>query len=395
MTNIQNKWLYAIIAFSINLWNFAYLDLKIYQLVHLVIFIFILFYTYKSYKTNIINQNNILVLLMCALPIFSIISCKILHNQSIVTSIIVWRMHIGWLIYYVLWYKNIKIKDIYKVILFISIIYTAITLLQQFTYPIAPFGARTFGSGYDEKFNGEVESRMGFYRFVVGGVYYTGISLLLYWGKHKKHIKSTKGLLISLLFILAIIANGYRNIIIAIIFSLIYCKWGIKKTLKYFILFFPISVILFSSIFTGLLTTASEDIENSRAVSYVYFFNEYSNNWFSILFGNGVSHDSSQYGEYFEELFANKIICSDTGLLGATYYWGGIYIVVYLFLLTKLLVNKYLDRCYKSVFIFILIPSWTMLPMWEIQGCILHGIIIYLAHRNIYDNLKINSNDMQ
>ena len=140
-------WLLFILIASINFWSFSWLDLKIYQYIHLIVLAYILFVVLKKCRVKIPDCIHCKeVFLMMVLPLLSVYSCYILHGQSITSSLIVYRMHLGWLLYFVLWYKKVTELTIYKVILFIAVGYSLLTIIQQVTYPFAPFGDRTLGT---------------------------------------------------------------------------------------------------------------------------------------------------------------------------------------------------------------------------------------------------------
>ena len=102
----KTSWLLWCMIFLFNLWSFSWVDLKTFQYIHLLIIIFFLITLLKKR----IEKNSTIfshwILLFMVLPLLSVPACKILNNQPIIDSLIVYRMHLGWLMYFVLSIKN-------------------------------------------------------------------------------------------------------------------------------------------------------------------------------------------------------------------------------------------------------------------------------------------------
>ena len=383
-------WLLFTIVFSINLWALVWFDIKFYQYIHLFIMLFFIW-------NVIINTNKRLdqcfskpfVLALLLLPLLSVYSCKVLHNQSITASLIVWRMHIGWLLYFILWYKKINEQQCIKIICYIGIIYTLITLVQQITYPFAPFGERTIGSGYIENVaGGAIEKRLGFYRFMVGGISYAIAAFFICLAKkaHYKHMN-----LLVLCLVIGIIACGNRqtmaSVFVAYWFYVLY-RNNIKYRIVYTILIVCIILFLYSfrETLLGSLANVSEDLETGRSFSYIYYFNEYISNPLSIFLGNGVGHESSEYGSdviYFDN---HRVILSDIGMMGTLYYWGIIYVLTYFIAVFRFLKNRYLDSHLKAIMLTHILVSWISTPLWEFGGIIFQALLFYYCDINIKKN---------
>lgn len=400
-TSFPNKekipnWLFYITIFSTNLWALSWFDLKIYQIFHLTIMIFLVWniFKYNKKKENYQYFSKLSVIALCLLPLLSVYSCEVLHGQSIIASLTVWRMHLGWLLYFVLYYKKINEQQCIKIICYIGIIYALITLLQQITYPFAPFGERTVGSKYAEVlFDGIVEKRMGFYRFGVGGLEYATAALFIciaqkFSNKHRKFI--------ILCLALGIIACGNRQTMASVFVA--YCYYilyrnNVKHKLLYIIFISSIIFILYSYRTTlfGSLTNVAEDLETGRSFSYIYYFNEYISSSLSIICGNGVGHASSSYGS--ETIYFNNkmVVLADIGMLGTLYYWGLIYVLTYILAIIRFLQNKYLDIHIKAIMLAPLLVSWISTPLWEFNGFLCQALLFYYADINIKNNKSLNN----
>lgn len=303
-------------------------------------------------------------------------------------------MHLGWLVYFVLWYKKVSAQKLLKVIFVVAVIYSVITLLQQVTYPaFAPFGGRTIGTGYAEHFSGGVEKRMGFYRFCVGGSHYCMMASLLLYGLSKSFADKRK-ICLLVIFLLAIVAMGSRTTLLclALSFSLLYLwkKESKNKFLKFFLLALAAYFVsTFASQIFGQLANVQDDLEEGRMESYLYYGQELVSDKICMIFGNGLPHAGSRYGQYTDWLNQNyHIIWADVGFLGTAYNWGLLYVVFYFFVSLRFLFNKYLDISYKAIMLLPLFVCWVQSPLWEFGGFVYQGILFYLCDVNILENKK-------
>ena len=134
------------------------------------------------------------------------------------------------------------------------------------------------------------------------------------------------------------------------------------------------------------MANVSEDLETGRSFSYIYYFNEYISNPLSIFLGNGVGHESSEYGSdviYFDN---HRVILSDIGMMGTLYYWGIIYVLTYFIAVFRFLKNRYLDSHLKAIMLTPILVSWISTPLWEFGGIIFQALLFYYCDINIKKN---------
>lgn len=169
------------------------------------------------------------------------------------------------------------------VVVCMGLIYAFIVLLQQITYPFAPFGERTLGTAYANRFEDGVERRFGFYRFAVGGYVFAVFALLLYFA----HQWRTNKIIVILLFF-SIIATGNRQTIVSTLIAIVcYYILNVRTRKKYFY----ISILLILALFVyncvtkigGIFANVSDDLEEGRMHSYIYYYNEITNNFVSFF----------------------------------------------------------------------------------------------------------------
>lgn len=379
----KKNWLVIALLTITNFLSFSYIELKTYQLFHLVILSYFLYVIIANKPSKVKLEHRKFVIAMMFLPMFSLYTCKIFHQQDYLLSIIIYRMHFGWLIYYVLLIKKVPEKIVINAISIIGILFAIITICQQLTYPFAPFGMRTLGTDYTKFINGEVERRFGLYRFLLEGSVY---AIYLYFIELSDSVKSWKRILFLFLILISIFAQGSRQFLFSVLFATCFFYYKNNKRLAIFAgLILSLSIIINLTILKNSAFELTSDFEDGRSFSYIYYFNELIKSPLLILFGNGLPH-SNAAGNIPIYIDGRQPTISDIGLLGTVYYWGCLYVGCYLLLMFRFLFNKHLDTKYKCMIIAVLIPSWVGTPLWEIQGMISQAILIYLCDLNIYQN---------
>lgn len=382
-------WLLWCFIFLYNCWSFSWIDNKIFQYIHLIIitfFIITIFNTRKGKNHAIFSKQ---IKLFIILPLLSIPACYILNGQAIENSIIVYRMHLGWLLYFVLYAKKTTEEQIIRVITCMALIYAFLVLIQQVTYPFAPWGERTLGTLYAENFANGVERRFGFYRFMVSGHVFAFFALLLIIA----HRWETKKIIVVFL-ILSIIATGNRQTIVSA-FAAISFYYIFSKDNKNKLLYICLLVILFITFsvygneIMGDRANISEDLEEGRMHSYIYYYDKITDNYMAFFWGNGLPSPHSLYGKTPDYFMNKPVTPSDIGMLGTWYYWGGIYVCTYLFFMIRLLFNKHLDLYLKSFVLFFLLTIWVSTPLWEIWGMASQALFIYYCELNIRKNKPV------
>lgn len=379
-------WLLWCFIFLYNFWSLSWIDSRSFQYTHLIILAFFIITILKTRQEDNYAIFSKQIKLFIILPLLSIPACYVLNGQSIESSIIIYRMHLGWLLYFVLSAKDVSEEQIIRVVVCMALAYACIVLIQQVTYPFAPFGERTVGTQYAEHFAGGVERRFGFYRFLVSGHVFAVLALLL----AISHQWETKKIVIIILM-LSIVATGSRQLtastFAAISFYYIFSKENNHKLLYLClvgILFMIFSI--YGDDIMGNRANISEDLEDGRMHSYIYYFNKITDNSTAFFFGNGLPSPHSIYGKTREYFMNKPVTPSDIGMLGTWYYWGGIYVCAYLFFMIRLLFNRYLDLYLKSFVLFFLLTVWVGTPLWEIWGMASQALFIYLCELNIKKN---------
>lgn len=372
---------------SINVFTLSYFDLGAYQKFHLIVFTYLLYASLFVKRRMPDGFHGKLILLMTLLPLLSVYSCHALHGQSYMASLVVYRMHLGWLCYFALWHKRVSLNHVYKVVFIVGFLYATITVIQQATYPFAPFGARTLGTDYASLMGG-VEKRMGFYRYSVGGLQYAVISLFLCLVCRR----NIKNYMVIAFLIVSIIASGNRQTIFAVFLSICYYLFynrNLKHKLPILLAIsaFVLVIYIYADVWFGALVNIQSDYNEGRAGSVTFFWSQVTDNWLSFLFGNGLGHKSSTYGNtiYYTEN-GRKAIFSDIGILGTMYLWGILYVATYYILAIRTLSNRFLSVQFKAILLYFIVASPIAPFLFEIEGLFLQGLLFYLCDLNIQEN---------
>lgn len=385
-------WLIVCLVLMNNFWSMAWIDIKYYQYVHLVIFIFLIYYfIVGSIKYSIPDEGThkkwILALMLS--PLLSVYSSNVIYGRPIIDSIIVYRMHLGLLLYFVLWYKRISIDQIKMVILVLGMGYAFLTIIQQFTFPFAPFGLRTIGSGYLETH--EFESRLGFARFEITGVYYAVIIGVMVFAKQMQ-----LNLFFKVVLFLSLIASGNRRVIgiSALSFSLIWIFGKNIKSIKLRIFLFVLAIFIIYGlrfIILGDLANVIDDFEEGRAHSYLYFITLCLSNTFGTFFGFGLGRNEDVASDITSTYFDDKpVILSDIGAVACWYYWGLLYIIALFGLFISLAFAKKLDKSLRILAFSFFAFLWILFLSWEVAGSSFIAMFVYMCDITIQNNLSLS-----
>jgi hypothetical protein len=391
LSSKRNFWLVLSFLISIRFWLPVGLSKDAISILDLLVIFYLIYIFVKKNNVKMpytFHYKSIYVMIF--LSLLSVFSCYFLHGQSILSSLIVYRIQFAFLIYFVLWYEQVTIKTLYKILGFIVCGYIFISLVQQVTYPIAPFGGRTVNSAYSDLFCGDVEKRFGLYRFMVSGYTYLYLytSLFLYYNRKFDF----KNFIFILFLVLGVFLTGTRQYIIQFFFLFfLFCTLNVKGFRRFLlVIVLAVSVIfVFSnlSILFGDMGNVSDDFDTSRSLSWDYYAQSYTSSIPSIFFGNGIAQDSSSFGRFSNLLYDDNIILSDVGLLASLYIYGFIYIFCLIACSLKIAFNRNLHPCFKSLLISSFINPF--LFIWGFDSFFLYGIIFYVCDMNIYENSKL------
>jgi len=240
-----------------------------------------------------------------------------------------------WFTFFYLIHLKIPIDKVEKIVLFFGCVYIALFLFQFTHSSTVLFGFR------------EIVEDRGVNRVVFPG---GGVFLLSCFIAINKFTTVKKYKYVWLLFALSGVAITVlqvtrQQIFLLVLFYLIHLLKDLK--LKYKIL----TIVLFAlasyaflnsenSISKGLVeqqkTDASFGKDYIRIVAAEYFFNSFTPNLVSKVFGNGVANDTSSYGKYMVYLSETYgFFLTDIGVLELYIMFGIFAILGYIWILIK------------------------------------------------------------
>ena len=395
INSIKNTpvWLVVSLILLNNFWSFTGLDLKIYQYAHLLVlayFIYVIVVGWKSIKIPK-GTHSLWMILLLLTPLLSVYSGHILLGRHISDSLIVYRMHLGFMLYFVLWYKQVTMKQLMSVFMILGFGYAFLTIAQQVTFPFAPFGMRAGASGYVSDHGGEVERRLGFYRFEIMGVLFAIVLSVMVFTKEIKLPMWQK----AILFV-SLVASGNRRVIGISGLAMGLCWFLNNKSYKRF-LYLALALVVFWLIYTfrfelfGSLANWSEDLEDGRGHSYEYYLSVALSDPMATWMGWGLPHEGDGSRNIFETYIDGKpVVLADIGLVACFFYWGIFYVISLVGLFLSLALNKNLDGALKSVAIGILAFLWIYFISWEMNGTSFIAMFAYACDLSIANKRKLN-----
>lgn len=395
INSIKNTpaWLVVSLILLNNFWSFTGLELKIYQYAHLVVlayFVYVILVGRKSVEIPK-DTHSLWMILLLLTPLLSVYSGHILLGRHISDSLIVYRMHLGFMLYFVLWYKQVTMKQLMSVFMILGFGYAFLTIAQQVTFPFAPFGMRAATSGYVSDHGGEVERRLGFYRFEIMGVLCAIVLSVMVFTKEIKLSMWQK----AILFV-SLVASGNRRVIGISGLAIGLCWFLNNKSYKRF-LYLALAIVGFWLIYTfrfelfGSLANWSEDLEDGRGHSYEYYLSVALSDPMATWMGWGLPHEGDGSRNIFETYIDGKpVVLADIGLVACFFYWGIFYVISLVGLFLSLALNKNLDGALKSVAIGILAFLWIYFISWEMNGTSFIAMFAYACDLSIANKRKLN-----
>lgn len=395
INSIKNTpvWLVVSLILLNNFWSFTGLELKIYQYAHLVVLAYFVYVVLVGRKSVEIPKgtHSLWIILLLLTPLLSVYSGHILLGRHISDSLIVYRMHLGFMLYFVLWYKQVTMKQLMSVFMILGFGYAFLTIAQQVTFPFAPFGMRAGASGYVSDHGGEVERRLGFYRFEIMGVLCAIVLSVMVFTKEIKLPMWQK----AILFV-SLVASGNRRVIGISGLAMGLCWFLNNKSYKRF-LYLALALVVFWLIYTfrfelfGSLANWSEDLEDGRGHSYEYYLSVALSDPMATWMGWGLPHEGDGSRNIFETYIDGKpVVLADIGLVACFFYWGIFYVISLVGLFLSLALNKNLDGALKSVAIGILAFLWIYFISWEMNGTSFIAMFAYACDLSIANKRKLN-----
>ena len=343
------------------------------------------------------------VLLLTLVPFLSIFNSWSVYSQSPYRSFTVLLGQFMWVIYFLLHKYKVSEQTILKAFLCIALIIVAIQIVQQFTYPNAPFGTMSEDAVIDRQVLEAAEQRNGLWRFRMHqNGFYTAPILFAMWVWVRNKVSPKLVVLIGLLFA-SIYLTLTRQVMFACILT-IFCSMFLgqkkinKAALFFGLLFIAGLYVYYDVLFSKLAEQTQDDSteDNVRLFAASVLWNEILKTPFTFLFGYGLPDGNSLYGIHMNNLRTFfGIFTSDVGFIGQIFERGFIYVCVCYYMLWKLFfkMKKQIPVYIRMFVLYTGVMSVMIFPCISPAQNIVWVLLFYICDLHInHSPLAIKSN---
>ena len=293
------------------------------------------------------NYNNsrygLLMVVWILIFLLSIIISFLQHGQDVFSS---FRMILPFFVlffYFFLHWNKVTITETENLIW----IFLAIYLLMYF------IGLAMAPRVLFDHTGGELDVNMqrGFSKVRILGNCFLHITYFMALNKWINK-RETRHLILTLfLFVLVVLGVGRQVILFSFLLGLLMIMRTLKWYYSAFVLLLIVAAIIYvvstSEIIQSLIDlTVSQfnetGLQNIRILAFKYYFTDYNDSIFQIIFGNGIPHlGNSFWGVHFKAMNKNTgYYLSDVGYSKIFFYWGIIGLISFFFLLYKIFTQK-------------------------------------------------------
>lgn len=372
-----------------------FLDNPLFPVVFQVIGIALFAYCFKTifnhrYKYLVFRLGNIWVI--CSF-FMGIISSYLLYNQGFYDSL---KAISPWLFCLSLYFLCVKWRIsedfLLRFLIFFSVVFTLLEVVQQFTYPSMLFNGRAANEN-----TGDVEQRMGLWRCYIFGVDYCILACLFCFQRVMQNSKKAV-LLLIVTFLGVVFFTARKNIFATISCFAVGYIFNLKKASvlnKVLTASIFIAILLILPVYMAdLIEQTDNEIDNEDFIRYLaanYFMNDFNDSPLYIIFGSGLAgSDGSLLTKQVNYLMENfRFFKSDCGFIGYYSDFGLFGITAMLYLIFRIIKNyKYIDQ-YLLLYLLLRIEIsffdfWGNYPRNLAAWC----IYLYLVECSILRNKK-------
>ena len=284
------------------------------------------------------------VLLLTFIPFLSIFNSWSIYSQSPYRSFTVLLGQFIWIIYFLLHKYKVQEQTILKVLFWVSLFLIGVQIIQQFTYPNAPFGTMSENAMIEKHAMEAAEQRNGLWRFRMHqNGYYTAPILFAMWIWIRKKTSLKLAVFVSL-FLASIYLTLTRQVMFACILTIFCSMFMGQKKINFTALFIGLLFIgglymYYDVLFSKLAEQTQDDSneDNIRLFAASLLWSESLKTPLTFLFGYGVPDGGSAYGIHMYKL--NSILgvfTTDVGFIGQIFERGFIYVCICYYMLYKL-----------------------------------------------------------
>lgn len=334
-----------------------------------------------------------LVLLLIWVPFLSFFNSWSIYSQSPSRSFLLMASQSTWVIYFLLHKYKVQEQTILKVFFYIALFLVGIQIVQQFTYPNAPFGTMSQETMIERHAMEAAEQRNGLWRFRMHqNGYYTAPILFALWIKIRKKANPKLAVFVAL-FLASIYLTLTRQVMFAGILA-IFCSMfmGQKKinftALLLGLIFITGLYVYYDVLFSKLAQQTQDDsnADNVRLLAASMLWEESLKTPFTFLFGYGLPDSTSAYGLHMYKLnnFLG-IYTSDVGFIGQIFERGFIYVCVCYYMFYKLFFKfkKVIPMYIRMFVMFAGVMSVMIFPCIVPAQTVVWAMLLYVCDLHI------------
>jgi hypothetical protein len=381
---------------SINFWSFSLITDEMTKLLEafvlMCLLLIVLYYNFILRRRQIFKNN---VFFFMLIPLLSAYGALIFHDQSLKLSLIISRVNLFWLFYFVLLIFDIPSERIIKMMILVGLAWASLTIIQQVTYPIYYFYSREDSDSYSIY-------RGGVYRYMIYGQQY-GAFFIFYFFYQYLTKKNSNYLFYVLFGLVGFYCYGTRQFALAALACLFIAIFLVKgkaqlSAVMIILIAAPVLLLLKDALFAQYIEMTNEQLkygDDVRQLAAVFFLNEYwPEHWAAKITGNGTPHIYSKYGHEMEIIrLYNHFYRSDVGIIGAYNEFGILYVLNILWVNLKGLKNKFFtndSKFLKLLFFYSLILLVTSQYYNKSIGIPFYCLVFYLIEKSFEEKKQVS-----
>lgn len=328
--------------------------------------------------------------------LFAAVMAWLTWDQPIYYGLLITLQFFIWPIYYILRQLKITISEIEFIVIFFSLLYTALYLYQFFNPSTVLFNEGMVEDEYREV--------RGIIRIIFPGAGFFWLGIYISITKLTSNKSKMYGFWFFMMVLGIVIQTMQvtRTFIIPIILVYLYHftkTLSIKKKLIIVIAFMGLLIVapnIDIPIIDGMIErtqqTADDGTKDIRYIATEFFISKFPPSILNYFFGNGIGHQGSGYGQYMQFLASEKgYHISDIGIFGVYTYFGIFYVLGWAILAIMIIntpVSK--DKVYVKYFFFnILFGAFTGSTLYHMNFIMAIIFALYILEKDYkIQNLK-------
>lgn len=390
--NLQYLYILFGVVVAINFWSYIEESVAIFaNRASIILFLLSSIFLFTGNKKNHSEDEFHSMVIWTIFTIFlSTLPAYLNFGQSFYISIrSCMSLSYGLLFYFLFKKWDFPETKLIKIITTVCIIWVALEIGQQFTYPQILFSSTLSKLGF-------VSERMGLYRVYIWGVDFVMIIYSLYLGKINSKNRTQKDILLFLIMFIGLLCYCSRKHIFSCLLVFVFSVLNVKgsKKILYSLIVLAVLAFLYNNFYSSFLEMSEAAQENQgegedfvRFISAQYFLFEYSPSSLYPLWGGGIPGGEGPLYDLMNNLADMRIYQADVGIIGYYSMVGllGVFpIILYIY---KFFKNwKYIDDWFKYFFIMkLLLIIFDFWAVWGV-GMFAYAVFLYLLEKNIQKN---------